>query len=68
LTTVEVKGWNLESTTLVRTNETPGVISIEPTRDDRLRNRVPFQVDALPEQNEAEPNDSVRKRRMPDFR
>ena len=59
-TTVELKGWNLPTTTLTLDNKDkePGIYPIFVSKEGRIPNRVPFAVDTLPECLEQEPNDT----------
>ena len=59
-TTVEVKGWNLPTNTLVMDakNKGPGAYPLSVRQEERVSNPVPFAVDALPEALEQEPNNS----------
>jgi hypothetical protein len=59
-TTVELKGWNLPTTTLTLDNKDkePGIYPISVSKEGRIPNRVPFAVDTLPECLEREPNDT----------
>jgi hypothetical protein len=59
-TTVELKGWNLPTTTLTLDNKgkEPGIYPISVSKEGRIPNRVPFAVDTLPECLEQEPNNT----------
>ena len=59
-TTVELKGWNLPTTTLTLDNKDkkPGIYPISVSKEGLVPNRVPFAVDTLPECLEQEPNDT----------
>jgi hypothetical protein len=59
-TTVELKGWNLPTTTLTLDNKDkkPGIYPISVSKEGLIPNRVPFAVDTLPECLEQEPNDT----------
>ncbi|MGD0259726.1 MAG: PPC domain-containing protein [Verrucomicrobiota bacterium] len=58
-TTVELQGWNLPVTTLTRTNTEPGIYPVSVRKEDHISNRVPFEVDTLPECLEREPNNTI---------
>jgi hypothetical protein len=59
-TRVELKGWNLPTTTLTldNKNKEPGIHPISVSRDGKYSKPVPFAVDTLPECIEQEPNDT----------
>ena len=56
-TNVTLTGWNLPNNhlTVDLTDQQPGILMIQPSP---LSNRVPFAMDALPEDSECEPNDA----------
>lgn len=58
---VEMKGWNLESATLMLPvkNAAPGIQTVAARRSGFVSNRVPFALDTLPECFEAEPNNDI---------
>ncbi|HOX57539.1 MAG TPA: PPC domain-containing protein [Candidatus Paceibacterota bacterium] len=58
-TTVELKGWNLPTTSLTLTNGEPGIYPLHAGKDDKIINNLPFAVDNLPERIEQEPNNSA---------
>lgn len=57
-TTIELQGWNVpqSSATLDNRGKTPGVYPVSVGRESGGSNSLPFQVSALPELLEAEPN------------
>jgi hypothetical protein len=57
-TPVEVTGWNLPTTTLEMDVGDAGVSPLTVRRGSVVSNRLPFDVDTLPETVEREPNDS----------
>jgi len=59
-TTIEVAGWNLPATSLVMDTKgaVPGVFPVSMHRGQLLTNAVPFDVAALPEVLEREPNNA----------
>jgi hypothetical protein len=60
-TSVEVRGWNIESTNLVwdRPELKRGVHGLRLEAGGRWSNEIPFALDTLPETAEREPNDST---------
>lgn len=56
-TRVALTGWNLpaKQLTVDLTDKRPGILMLQPSP---LSNRVPFAMDALPEDSECEPNDA----------
>ncbi len=58
-TAIELRGWNLATNTLTRTNGEPGVYWIAVGAEEETINRLPFAVDNLPETLEGEPNDTI---------
>lgn len=57
---VQLKGWNLPTNQVTKCFDSPGTKSISERREERISNPVPFAVEALPEQNEEEPNNAPR--------
>ena len=62
-TTVEVAGWNLPAASLVMDTKgaVPGVFPVSMHRGQLATNRVPFDVAALPEVLEREPNNTPKE-------
>ena len=58
-TTVQLKGWNLPTTTLTQTNSEPGVYPLAVRNEDGIMNRLAFAADNLPERLEQEPNHTI---------
>jgi len=56
---VQLKGWNLPTTTLTQTNSEPGVYPLAVRNEDGIINRLPFAADNLPERLEQEPNHTI---------
>ncbi len=56
-TAVELSGWNLPTNRMLLQFDTPGVKWVSVTNGNHLSNLVPFEVNALPEIREKEPND-----------
>ena len=59
-TKVELKGWNLPTTSVAQDlkNKPVGLCPISVSKDGRVSNPMPFAVDTLPEGLEQEPNDA----------
>jgi hypothetical protein len=64
VTQVELSGWNLPMTNLLRTNGETGICFVRVTSAERISNRLPFAVDTLPESFEQEPNDNPASAQM----
>ena len=62
-TRIELKGWNLPADTITMdaTDKAPGIYPVSVQSSEQVSNRVPFQVDTLPECFEKEPNNSEKK-------
>ncbi|NOS69050.1 MAG: peptidase [Verrucomicrobia bacterium] len=55
-TTVELKGWNLPTNTLMPETTSPGVTFLAARKGEEFSNRFPFAVEDWPEVREREPN------------
>lgn len=55
---VELSGWNLSETRVTPAFQAPGTHWLAGRTGELVSNRVPFEVDALPECLDAEPNDA----------
>lgn len=60
-TVVTVNGWNLPTNEMALDNigKGPGIYSVSINKDGKISNPVPFAVDALPECNAQESNNSI---------
>lgn len=60
--TIEAQGWNLDSARLVPPSSgVPGVQFVTVRKDALVSNRLPFELDTLPECFDQEPNDSLQQ-------
>lgn len=59
-TPVKISGWNLPQTALSQdaSDKAPGLLSLTVRKRGIVSNRVPFELDTLPESTEQEPNDA----------
>jgi hypothetical protein len=58
---IKMKGWNLAAADLLAppTNMPPGVTTVVARRGNLISNRVPFELDTLPECFDTEPNNKI---------
>ncbi len=61
--TIKAKGWNLESDEMTppASDAEPGIYRLAARSKGLVSNRVPFALDALPECQEDEPNDTLKR-------